>query len=280
MSIPSNADSSDPRTVARLVSLADQLEEAIRNERDVAATVAIHGIVRGLRRFFPDAFVIDDFSDVKPSAVSSLPVSRAPDPAAVSTAVKQFKEAMVAGEAATAITALQVIGLLKDIPSPAEELDRLEVELTRESGSYRLPFLPRVAKLALWFGDAEKAERYASEALSLILPPSGDPFDTSAEAIHDAHMVAGIVVLRRGDIQRAKEHLLASASTRGSQELKMLGPNLTLADELLKRGERDVVVQYLDQCRQFWKVGNHRLAAWIAQIRNGESPDFGPSLSI
>jgi hypothetical protein len=51
-------------------------------------------------------------------------------------------------------------------PSPKEELEKLELDAARTS--HRVLFLPNMAKLALWAGDTDKAERYASEALHSI----------------------------------------------------------------------------------------------------------------
>ncbi len=51
--------------------------------------------------------------------------------------------------------------------------------------------------------------------------------------------------LLHGDTERAKLHLLESVRTNGSVYMRMIGPNLSLASELLKRNEREVVIDYL-----------------------------------
>ncbi len=56
---------------------------------------------------------------------------------------------MTTGDMARALAALLPTGILRGVHSPAEELERLEIECFREGGSRRLPFLPRMAKLAL-----------------------------------------------------------------------------------------------------------------------------------
>jgi hypothetical protein len=138
-----------------------------------------------------------------------------------------------------------------------------------------------MAKLAMWLNQLDKAEQYASEALKLIRPQwADDPFDDSGDAIHDVNMIAGLIALRRDDLGGAKQFLLASAETSGSRALRMLGPNLTLAHELLKRGEREAVVQYLQRCRVFWRLGIRALDEWIDQIRDGAMPDFGQNLVV
>ena len=94
------------------------------------------------------------------------------------------------------------------------------------------------------------------------------------EAIHDGNLVLGLVALRHGDKERAKQHLLASVRTEGSFEMKMVGPNLSLAHELLKAGERETVLEYLDGCKCFWRGERGELEHWKARIRNGEDPEF------
>jgi hypothetical protein len=75
---------------------------------------------------------------------------------------------------------------------------------------------------------------------------------------------------------RANAHLLASAETTGSPVLCSFGPSMELARELLGRGERDVVLRYLERCSSFWKHGAEQLSRWAAAIERNEAPDFGP----
>jgi hypothetical protein len=49
-------------------------------------------------------------------------------------------------------------------------------------------------------------------------------------------------------------------------------PDLSLSDALLKRGERDAVAEYLQNCSRFWQGRSKVLEDWIAQIRSGKSP--------
>ena len=93
--------------------------------------------------------------------------------------------------------ALGPTGILAEEDSPQKEVEGLERELAKTGGTRRLEFLPRLAKLTFWAGDADKAERYAKEAVSL-LPGDG-------EATHDGNMILGLVALRRGDTERAGE---------------------------------------------------------------------------
>jgi hypothetical protein len=55
---------------------------------------------------------------------------------------------------------------------------------------------------------------------------------------------------------------------------------MTLANELLKRGEREAVLDYFALCRKFWKLGGSQLDAWSDAVRKGETPVFGGNLNL
>ena len=51
-----------------------------------------------------------------------------------------------------------------------------------------------------------------------------------------------------------------------------------LANELLKRGERDVVIEYFRLCSVFWEMGRDKLKHWEATVKRGGTPAFGFNL--
>jgi hypothetical protein len=53
---------------------------------------------------------------------------------------------------------------------------------------------------------------------------------------------------------------------------------MALARDLLERGERDTVLQYLDLCAVFWRSGREKLQAWTAAVKEGRTPEFGANL--
>jgi len=53
---------------------------------------------------------------------------------------------------------------------------------------------------------------------------------------------------------------------------------MSLARELLKVSERETVLDFLDECRVFWKMEDGRLDRWSAAIRACELPQFGANL--
>ena len=89
----------------------------------------------------------------------------------------------------------------------------------------------------------------------------------------------GRVSLSKGDVKQADQYLLASAKTPGSPQLDSFGPNMTLAKELLDKGESESVLQYLELCRKFWEGEQQGLDEWRQAIRNGKTPDSGANLS-
>jgi hypothetical protein len=82
-------------------------------------------------------------------------------------------------------------------------------------------------------------------------------------------MVLGLVALRQGSVANAKQYLLESGKTTGSPQLDSFGPDFTLAKELLQKGERETVLEYLSLCRKFWKMGAAKLDAMTDAARGG-----------
>jgi hypothetical protein len=148
-------------------------------------------------------------------------------------------------------------------------------------------FLPRLAKLALEAGMDKKAEEYASRALQLApkyetryVLENGHPVSNSGEAVFYGHIVLGRLALQRGEMVAAKDHLLRAGQTFGSPNLDVWGPNMSLARELLKADERETVLQFLEECKTFWKLDRGRLAKWADEIRSGTIPDFELNLIL
>ena len=157
--------------------------------------------------------------------------------------------------------------------TPEQELADLEQDSQGGDQDRRTHALGRMAKAAANPGAMDKAEAYAKELLAAG-PSTWDP----GGAIHYGNMVLGRVALSRGDVAKARECLLEAGKTEGSPTLDSFGPNMTLAKELLAKGEKDVVLQYFDLCRKFWKDDRKKLDEWSALVRGGVTPDFGANL--
>lgn len=158
--------------------------------------------------------------------------------------------------------------------SPAQVLADLEQDLGGSDNENRGYALPKLAKAAVAAGALDKASLYANELLTSA--QAGDWND--GNAIHDGNMVRGLVALHSGNVEQAAKDLIEAGKTTGSPQLNSFGPNMTLASELLEKGQRDAVLEYLTLCKKFWTLGADRLDAWIDAIRTGGKPDFGANL--
>ena len=133
-----------------------------------------------------------------------------------------------------------------------------------------------LATTALAAGETAKATSYSQSLLEQAPLMQGDW--NYGNAIHVANLVLGEIALNAGDVASAKTHLLAAANIPGSPQLNSFGPNMRLANLLLAKGERDVVVQYFDLCARFWDRQFSKLEAWKAIVLKGDVPRFGANL--
>jgi hypothetical protein len=160
----------------------------------------------------------------------------------------------------------------------AEALSRYEQALrATDDPERKFYLLSKVAATAADAGETKKAKAYARELLERA-PSMRENWDYG-NAIHVGNLVPGRIALAAGDVAEAKRLLLAAGDTPGSPQLNSFGPNMLLAKELLEKGEREAVVQYLDAVGKFWASKMGRVDAWKAAAAKGEMPDFGPNLN-
>lgn len=159
----------------------------------------------------------------------------------------------------------------------AKRLRTSEAELTRlGSSTERFFALGDAAKSAAELGDVAKARHYATDLLDLAVFFRKNW--NYGNAIHDGHMVLGRLALASGDLEAAKRELLEAGRTPGSPQLHSFGPNMALALDLLRKGERDTVRKYFAECADFWEMGRGRLRNWATLTKFGVTPDFGANL--
>ena len=132
------------------------------------------------------------------------------------------------------------------------------------------------AKAAFDKGNYSAARTYAEELATLTPKYKGDW--NYGNAIQDSNVVLGRLALRDGDVAAAKAFLLEAGKSTGSPQMNSFGPNLSLANALLQKGEKDVVIEYLNACKKFWEMDRGRLDDWIALVKAGKTPDFGANL--
>jgi hypothetical protein len=159
----------------------------------------------------------------------------------------------------------------------AAKLAKQEESLKTTTGEKERFYLTtELATMALAAGETAKATFYSQSLLEQAPAMHGDW--NYGNAIHVAHLVLGEIALNAGDVPSAKNHLLAAANIPGSPQLDSFGPNMRLANQLLAKGERDVVVQYFDLCATFWERQFSQLEAWKGIVLKGGEPRFGANL--
>ena len=158
--------------------------------------------------------------------------------------------------------------------SPDLELDHVEL-MAGKDATTRTALLPRLARTAFGAHQWQKAESYANETIEAA---RHGEFWWTGDAVHQGNIVLGRLALARDDVQAADRYLLEAGKAPKSMSLTTFGPNMALARGLLERGERDVVIQYLEECRALWTADRGKLAEWLALARAGLKPDFGPNV--
>jgi len=136
--------------------------------------------------------------------------------------------------------------------------------------------LGRAAKEAFNKGHYTVARTYAEE-LAALAPQYKNDWNYG-NAVQDSNVVLGRLALRDGNMTAARGFLLEAGKSPGSPQMDSFGPNLSLAKDLLEKGEKEVVIEYLNDCKKFWRMGKGRLDDWIALVKGGRIPDFGPNL--
>lgn len=161
--------------------------------------------------------------------------------------------------------------------TPQARLDRADQKLAAAT-SQREKFyaLDDAAKESFVMGKFDDARQHATDLLALA--PSFQSDWNYGNAIQDGNQVLGRLALREGRIEEARQDLLASGSSKGSPKINSFGPNMSLAKDLLEKGERDSVLQYFDLCRKFWTMDYGKLDEWTKTVKAGGIPDFGANL--
>jgi hypothetical protein len=158
-----------------------------------------------------------------------------------------------------------------------ELFTRMEQAASRLTGLPRFYVLAGLARNAFDLAKPEKARLYARELLQMA---SQYPDDWNyGNAIYYGYFVLGRVALEDGNLALAGQYLMNAASTPGSPQLNSFGPNMTLAKELLEKGQFAVVGQFLTQCKTFWKMDRGNLDTWIGLVQHGKIPAFGANLN-
>ena len=161
--------------------------------------------------------------------------------------------------------------------TPSGRLDRALGRLAaagNEEG--RFYALDDAAKESFVVGHIKNADQYAKELLTLA--PRHTRNWNYGNAIQDGNLVLGRIAVREGHIDEAKRFLEEAGKSPGSPQMDSFGPNLSLAKDLLEKGETQAVLNYFEACRKFWEHHQDRLDQWADDVKAGRTPDFGANL--
>ncbi|MBM2812135.1 MAG: hypothetical protein HW416_2894 [Chloroflexi bacterium] len=153
-----------------------------------------------------------------------------------------------------------IVALARSQQSPLDSDAKASVQSLQEAS----------AEAAVEAGDTALAKLLATA----LLEQNSDLASWNyANIIHNGNQVLGRVALREGNATEARRYLLRAGNTPGSPTLNSFGPQMFLARELLERGERAVVLEYLDLVRRFWNESRlAELDQWKREIAEGKIP--------
>ncbi|SFJ55859.1 hypothetical protein [Planctomicrobium piriforme] len=134
--------------------------------------------------------------------------------------------------------------------------------------------LPDLATTAFEAGLNNDAKKFATKMLE-----NDAAGWNHGNRIHHGNLILGRIALSEENVAEAKSRLLLAGKTNGSPQLNSFGPNMQLAKELLERKEADVVLEYFELCKKFWKSPHQKLDQWTADVKSNRVPDFGPNLA-
>jgi beta-lactamase regulating signal transducer with metallopeptidase domain len=151
----------------------------------------------------------------------------------------------------------------------AEALKWFEKGLSSLKGIDRFYALEAPAKAAFEAGDFATAHQYAQELLQMA--PQYPKDWNYGNAIYTGNSILGQIALAQGDVPSAKNYLEAAGDSPGSPQLNSFGPDLTLARELLSKGEKDATVAFLGKVAKFWAGQQGKIQGWQTAIQQGQT---------
>jgi hypothetical protein len=161
--------------------------------------------------------------------------------------------------------------------APQQRFDQAIAELARATtDEQRFYTLGRAAKESFQVGKMEDARNYAMELQALL--PKFEGNWNYGNAVHDANLVLGRIALSEKRMDDARRYLIQAGNTPGSTQLDCFGPNMSLARDMLAKGEGETVLQYFELCRKFWKADDGQLDEWRNEVKAGRIPNFGANL--
>jgi hypothetical protein len=137
--------------------------------------------------------------------------------------------------------------------------------------------IAQAAKATYMLGLFSEAKQWAEEMPELLeLVPKDWNY---GNVVYYQNWVLGMLALDCGDLESAKQYLTLAGSSIGSPQLNSFGPNMKLAKRLLKSGEKEAFLNFLNQIEVFWSSGKLWLRVWRKKVDEGEIPNCTMHLS-
>ncbi len=159
-----------------------------------------------------------------------------------------------------------------DVQLAEKALTQFEKAYELSSDTWREMLLGDLARAAFAANRHEKAREYAEA----MLRDNDRESWNHGNLLHHGNIVLGRIALAEDNVEKAKYRLIAAGMTPGSPQLNSFGPNMTLAQELLEKGEKETVLEYFKLCSRFWKEQRHldKLEEWTVLVEGDRMPDF------
>ena len=161
----------------------------------------------------------------------------------------------------------------QSLAAEAYEQYRLAYSGMKNAGE-KTTILQRLPLAAFDAGDFKQAREWSLEILN---QEAANHSPMLIDAVHHAQITLGRIALTEKNLPEARSRLALAGQTAGSPSLKSFGPNMTLAKELLEKGEREAVLKYFEECAAFWK-NKDQLDQWTVLVKAGQMPRFGANL--
>lgn len=162
-----------------------------------------------------------------------------------------------------------------------QALSQIKKERSRERDRDRKRLLVNLSRVGLKLKNYGRTRAFATE---LILDFGNDPDEFGyEEAAHKGNIVLGRIALAENDIEKAKEHLLIAIRAPLRSESPWLSDiDLDLARELLAKGEKDAILEYVRlylslrerEKETYYKSEISALKSWQEQIKAGKIPSL------
>ena len=130
-----------------------------------------------------------------------------------------------------------------------------------------------LAYAALKLKKFTEAEKYALLCLDFASKQE-DRYWNKNNLIFSGNDILGLIAFEKGNFNLACKHLIISGNTNGSAQLSSFGPDMTLANKLLRIGKKRAVISFLELCSKYWE--KKLCYKWIKEIKDGKIPILNP----